>query len=140
MCSSDLEMEVQEQIPAQEWDLKTLPVQNEKGTVVAQLPLTPTNIAEEQESAPPVPKKRFQRKEVVPQLIVTPELVSFGQVHQGDLKSRKIRVRVKGARGAIIGSVEQKPDWLTVHPRAFEKPFQTVTLTVHSGQIGRAHV
>lgn len=131
------EMEEQEQIPALEWDLKTLPVQTEKGTMVAQVPPLPTNVANEQESAPPVAKKLFQRKEVAPQLIVAPEQVLFGQVHQGDLKSKKVRVKVKGVRGAVIGSVEQKPEWLTVHPRAFENPNQTITLTVHSGRFGQ---
>jgi serine/threonine-protein kinase len=130
--------------PAPDWDLRTLPVQTEKGTVVAEIPMqassalpvpATTNPPAEQEGEEALPAKGRRKREVALQLVVTPSAIDFGRVHQGDLKSRKVQVRVKGAKGGVIGSVEQKPEWVTVHPRAFEQARQPLTITVHSGRL-----
>ncbi|MCW3097046.1 MAG: Serine/threonine protein kinase [Chthonomonadaceae bacterium] len=97
------------------------------GTVVAEV--TPTDAA--------VPGKRsrlglFQRKDA--SLLVDPQSVDFGTVYKGETRTAKVHARVLGVESAAEGRVLSTPGWLTIHPTAFDRHRQTITLTAHSAR------
>jgi len=98
------------------------------GSVVAEV--TPTEAAAE-------PAKRarlglFRRKDA--SLLVDPQSVDFGSVFKGETRTAKIQARVVGMETAAEGRVLYTPGWLTVHPTAFDRHKQTITLTAHSAR------
>ena len=98
------------------------------GTVVAQV--TPTEAL-----AAPVKRSRlglFRRQDA--SLLVDPQSVDFGTVFKGETRTAKIQARVLGIETPAEGRVLSTPGWLTVHPTAFDRHKQTITLTAHSGR------
>ena len=98
------------------------------GTVVAEV--TPAEMA-----VVPVKRSRlglFQRKDA--SLLVDPQSVDFGTVFKGETRTAKIQARVVGIETPAEGRVLSTPGWLTVHPTAFDRYKQTITLTAHSGR------
>ncbi len=74
----------------------------------------------------------FRRREA--NLMVEPQSVDFGAMHKGETRSVKIHARVLGIEGKAEGRVLSTPGWLTVHPTAFDRHRQTITLTAHSAR------
>jgi hypothetical protein len=72
------------------------------------------------------------RKEA--RLMVEPESVDFGSVRKGELRTVRLLARVQGVEGPVEGRVLHTPGWLTVHPHAFDRARQAVTLTAHSAR------
>ena len=98
------------------------------GTVVAEV--TPAETL-----AAPVKRSRlgmFGRKDAA--LLVEPQSVDFGTVYKGETRTVKIQARVVGIEAKAEGRVLYTPGWLTVHPTAFDRHRQTVTLTAHSAR------
>lgn len=98
------------------------------GTVVAEV--TPSEAAA-------VPAKRsrrglFRRKDA--SLLVEPQSVDFGTVFKGETRTAKVQARVVGIEAGAEGRVLSTPGWLTVHPTAFDRHRQTITLTAHSAR------
>ncbi len=98
------------------------------GTVVAEV--TPSE-------TPVVPVKRsrgglFRRKDA--SLLVDPQSVDFGTVFKGETRTVKILARVVGIETPAEGRVLSTPGWLTVHPTAFDRHRQTITLMAHSAR------
>jgi serine/threonine protein kinase len=96
------------------------------GTVVAEV-TPPDAIA--------LPEKRarrglFRRKDA--SLIVDPQSVDFGTVFKGEIRTIKVQARVLGIETGAEGRVLYTPGWLTVHPTAFDRNKQILTLTAHS--------
>lgn len=103
------------------------PIWEGAGAVVADV--TPTEAV--------VPARRnklglFRRKDA--SLLVEPQSVDFGTVFKGETRSVKIQARVVGVEGSAEGRVLSTPGWLTVHPTAFDRNKQVITLTAHSGR------
>ncbi len=98
------------------------------GTVVAEVMPTQALVA-------PVKRSRlglFRPKDA--SLLVDPQSVDFGQVYKGEIRTVKIQARVVGLQTGVEGRVLSTPGWLTVHPTAFDRNRQTITLTAHSGR------
>ncbi|MCW3054439.1 MAG: Serine/threonine protein kinase [Chthonomonadales bacterium] len=98
------------------------------GSVVAEV--TPTETVAE-----PAKRSRlglFRRKDA--SLLVDPQSVDFGTVFKGETRTAKIQARVVGMETAAEGRVLYTPGWLTVHPTAFDRHKQTITLTAHSAR------
>ena len=98
------------------------------GTVVAEV--TPTDVA----AAPEKRARRglFGRKDAA--LLVEPQSVDFGTVFKGETRTVKVQARVLGIETKAEGRVLYTPGWLTVHPTAFDRHKQTITLTAHSAR------
>ena len=74
----------------------------------------------------------LSRRKEAARLLVEPGRVDFGQVRKGELPSVKITARVSGADGDVQGRITHSSPWLTVHPPAFERARQSITLTAHT--------
>lgn len=55
-------------------------------------------------------------------------------MRKGELRTAKVQVRTQGVEGNIHGRVQHNPGWLTVHPTAFDKSKQQITLTAHTAR------
>jgi serine/threonine-protein kinase len=75
-----------------------------------------------------------RRRADVANVAVEPTSVDFGTVRKGELRSKAVQMRVEGLTGGVEGSVGRKPDWVSVHPTAFDRARQTITLTAHSAR------
>ena len=98
------------------------------GTVVAEV--TPTEAL-----SAPVKRSRlglFGRRDA--SLLVEPQSVDFGTVFKGETRTVKVQARVVGIETGAEGRVLFTPGWLTVHPTAFDRYRQTITLTAHSSR------
>lgn len=115
------------------------PIRTAEGTLVAEfLPPAPMVVAKPQEeSEEQAIEKRglFGRKSLAVTINATPEIADFGAVRKGDMSSLRVKVKITGLKGATGARIGEKPDWLTVHPRAFEYARQTLTLTAHANRI-----
>ena len=98
------------------------------GTVVAEV--APTEMQAAQTKRPR--RGLFGRKEA--SLLVDPQSVDFGTVFKGETRTAKILARVVGIETRAEGRVISTPGWLTIHPTAFDRHRQTITLTAHSAR------
>ncbi|HZT40627.1 MAG TPA: serine/threonine-protein kinase [Chthonomonadaceae bacterium] len=93
-------------------------------------------VADLEEAAPARPARRpFSSRKVEARLSVDPSRVDFGSVHKGELRSVKLQARIQGGTERPHGRVLHEPGWLTVHPAAFDRARQTITLTAHSARV-----
>ena len=88
--------------------------------------------AEPEEPAVVRQRRPFLGRKAEARLFVAPRRLDFGALHKGDLRSLKVRVRVKGLDGKTHGRVVGLPDWLSAEPKTFEGAAQTLTLTADS--------
>ncbi len=72
------------------------------------------------------------RRQAAARVVVEPESVDFGVLRKGEARSVRLQARVVGLEGRVAGRVLHEPGWLTVHPPAFDRPRQIITLTAHS--------
>jgi serine/threonine protein kinase len=72
------------------------------------------------------------RKQTAARVIVEPESVDFGAMRKGETRSVRLQARVVGLEGRVEGRIIHEPGWLTVHPSAFDRTRQVITLTAHS--------
>lgn len=107
--------------------------QSARGPFADSLPASPPDVAVVQ---PIKPKRKlpFASRKSEPRLSVEPERVEFGSIRKGDLGAAKLQVRIQGVEGKIEGRVLHTPGWLTVHPAAFDKARQVITLTAHTAR------
>ncbi len=119
------------------------PVRTAEGTLVAEflmpeLPPVPVvaEKPEEEREAEAIGKRGlFGRKSVPLSITVVPDVADFGAVRKGEMSCLRVKVKITGLKGAVGAQIGEKPDWLTVHPRAFEYAKQTLTLTAHANRI-----
>jgi len=108
----------------------TAPPRTGPGVVVAEVS-PPAPPQEEAETKARRGRRPFGGRKQA-EVFVAPESVDFGALRKGETRSVKVQARVVGLEGRVSGRVLHDPGWLTVHPSAFDRPRQTLTLTAHS--------
>jgi serine/threonine-protein kinase len=93
---------------------------------------TAMQAAEEEAASRKKSRLPFLGRKQVARVIVEPQSVDFGTLHKGEMRSVRLQARVVGAEGRVAGRIVHEPGWLTVHPSAFERTRQVITLTAHS--------
>lgn len=80
-------------------------------------------------------RRTLSERKAEARLSVDPSRVDFGAVHKGELRAVKLQARIQGGAERPQGRVLHNPGWLTVHPAAFDRAKQTITLTAHSARV-----
>lgn len=119
------------------------PVRTSEGVVVAEFLLpepayVPVQIqkpVEENEVEAVQKRSLFGRKSAPLQVTATPEIVDFGAVRKGDMSSQRVKIKIAGLKGSAGAHIGEKPDWLSVYPRAFERSKQILTFTAHANRV-----
>lgn len=81
------------------------------------------------------PRKVTAKTPARAKLRVNPSGVDFGALHQGEIRSVRLMARTTGGTGRVNGRVLCSPDWLSVHPTAFDSVRQVITLTAHTERV-----
>jgi serine/threonine-protein kinase len=78
----------------------------------------------------------LRRKESLPAVAdADPPAVYFGEVRKGDVRSAKVKIRIKHGAGKLGGCVASAPGWAGVYPMRFDGRKRTLIVTANSDRV-----